>query len=172
MEEKTNIEEQAQAPLIDPGVVKNISADSVDASKPKATADKTGLKYGYYWGTGRRKSSIARVRIRPGDGKLVINERELDKYFARIEDRMAVVSPLKTIDAEKSFDIFVNASGGGTTGQAGAVRLGIARALRIFDETLIPVLREGGHLTRDSRMVERKKPGQKKARKKFQFSKR
>ena len=165
-------EEQAQSPLIDPEVAKNIPAASVDAPKPKGKDEKTGLKYGYYWGTGRRKSSIARVRIRPGEGKLLVNKRELDEYFARREDQQAVMAPLRSIAAEKSFDIFINAKGGGTTGQAGAIRLGIARALRIFDETLIPVLREGGHLTRDSRMVERKKPGQKGARKKFQFSKR
>ena len=83
-----------------------------------------------------------------------------------------MVAPLKTINAEKNFDIFVNVKGGGTSGQSGATRLGIARALKIYDESLIEVLREGGYLTRDSRMVERKKPGQKGARKKFQFSKR
>ena len=129
-------------------------------------------KGGYWWGTGRRKSSVARVRIKPGEGKMVVNKKELGDYFPREQDRKAVMSPLQTVEAEKSFDVFVNVKGGGITGQAGAALLGIARALRNYDESLIPKLRDGGHLTRDSRMVERKKPGQKGARKKFQFSKR
>ncbi len=129
-------------------------------------------KGGFIWGTGRRKSSIARVRIKPGSGKLLINKKELDKYFARVQDRQAVMAVLKALDIEKSFDIFVNVGGGGTTGQSGAIVLGIARALKFYDESLLPALRDGGYLTRDSRMVERKKPGQKGARKKFQFSKR
>jgi len=87
-------------------------------------------------------------------------------------DRKAVLAPLKTVDVEKSFDVFVNVKGGGTTGQAGATLLGIARALKNYDENYIQPLRDGGHLTRDSRMVERKKPGQRGARKRFQFSKR
>ncbi|HEW79396.1 MAG TPA: 30S ribosomal protein S9 [Phycisphaerales bacterium] len=129
-------------------------------------------KGGFYWGTGRRKSSVARVRIKPGDGKLIVNKKELNDYFVREQDRKAVLAPLKTVDAEKSFDIFINVKGGGITGQAGAALLGIARALRKYDENYLQPLRDGGHLTRDSRMVERKKPGQKGARKKFQFSKR
>ena len=127
---------------------------------------------GYYWGTGRRKSAVARVRIKPGKGKLLINKRELGDFFTREQDRKAVMAPLKTVDAEKSFDVFVNVRGGGTSGQAGAVLLGIARALKIYDENYIEALRDGGHLTRDSRMVERKKPGQRGARRRFQFSKR
>ena len=126
----------------------------------------------FYWGTGRRKSSVARVRIKPGSGKLLINKKELADYFDREQDRAMVLAPLKTVDAEKTFDVFVNAKGGGTTGQAGAARLGLARALKNYDESFLHALRDGGHLTRDSRMVERKKPGQKGARKKFQFSKR
>lgn len=127
---------------------------------------------GFYWGTGRRKTSVARVRIRPGDGKLLINKKELDAYFNREQDRKAVLAPLKAADAEKSFDVFVNVRGGGTTGQRGATVLGIARALKNYDETFLHMLREGGFLTRDPRMVERKKPGQPGARKRFQFSKR
>jgi len=129
-------------------------------------------KGGFYWGTGRRKSSVARVRIRPGDGKLLINKKELSDYFAREQDRKAVLAPLKTVDAEKSFDVFINVRGGGTSGQAGAALLGVARALKNYDENYIQPLRDGGHLTRDSRMVERKKPGQRGARRRFQFSKR
>ena len=141
--------------------------------KPSAQPAKKGPdKGGFYWGTGRRKSSVARVRIKPGSGKIVVNKKELGDYFKRQQDQNAVVSPLKVIDGDKSFDIFINVKGGGTTGQSGACLLGIARALRDYDDSLVHVLREGGHLTRDPRMVERKKPGQRGARRKFQFSKR
>ncbi|MBN1456879.1 MAG: 30S ribosomal protein S9 [Sedimentisphaerales bacterium] len=115
---------------------------------------------------------MARVRIKPGSGKMLINTRELDKYFAREQDKQAVVAPLKALDIEKNFDIFINVVGGGTTGQAGAIVLGIARALKGYDPAFVPALRDTGFLTRDSRMVERKKPGQRGARKRFQFSKR
>jgi len=142
-------------------------------SQPKAASSPVKeSKGGYWWGTGRRKSSVARVRIKPGSGKLVINKKQLDEYFKRVQDREAVLSPLKTVNAENAFDIFINVSGGGTTGQAGASLLGIARALRNYDSNFIHALRDGGHLTRDPRMVERKKPGQSGARRRFQFSKR
>ena len=144
-------------------------AKSPESQKPSKKGPDMG---GFYWGTGRRKSSVARVRIKPGSGKLVVNKKKLGDYFPREQDRKAVLAPLKTVDVEKSFDVFVNVKGGGTTGQAGATLLGIARALKNYDENYIQPLRDGGHLTRDSRMVERKKPGQKGARKKFQFSKR
>ncbi len=145
--------------------------------KPKAPEKLTAspsseAKYGYWWGTGRRKSSVARVRIKPGEGKLMINKRELDNYFARPQDRNSVMAPLKATHCDKLFDVFINVKGGGTTGQAGAAMLGIARALKTFDDNYLPVLREGGYLTRDSRMVERKKYGRAGARKRFQFSKR
>ncbi|MHC4762791.1 MAG: 30S ribosomal protein S9 [Planctomycetota bacterium] len=129
-------------------------------------------KGGFYWGTGRRKSAVARVRIKPGEGKLLINKKKLNDYFAREQDRNAVRAPLKAIKGEKTFDVFINVKGGGSTGQAGASLLGIARALRNYDENYVQTLRDDGYLTRDSRMVERKKPGQRKARKRFQFSKR
>jgi small subunit ribosomal protein S9 len=150
-------------------------AEQTTAQEPKPVpkpAKKTADKGGYYWGTGRRKSSVARVRIKPGKGKLLVNKKELKDYFTRQQDRNAVMAPLKTVEAEKSFDIFINVSGGGTTGQAGAALLGIARALKNYDENYVQALRDGGHLTRDGRMVERKKPGQRGARRKFQFSKR
>ncbi len=134
--------------------------------------NKSKEKYGFWWGTGRRKTSVARVRIRPGTGVLMINKRELNDFFKREQDRNAVVSPLKSVHAEKAFDVFVNVNGGGTTGQAGAALLGIARALKAYDENYVQALRDGGHLTRDPRMVERKKPGQAGARRRFQFSKR
>jgi small subunit ribosomal protein S9 len=129
-------------------------------------------KSGFYWGTGRRKTAVARVRIRPGDGKILINKRELYNFFKSDQDRSAVKAPLAAAKAEKTIDVFVNVNGGGTTGQAGATVLGIARALKIYDPGLAQALRDGGFLTRDPRMVERKKPGQSGARRRYQFSKR
>ncbi len=163
-------DEQGKSPLIDPKIV-------VEKVKPapeaKAVKTKKEPKPGdYTWGTGRRKSSVARVRIRPGNGKVLINKKKIDEYFTQQQDRNSVFAPLKAVKAEKSFDSFVNVKGGGTTGQAGAVMLGIARALRKYDEGFMKELRDSGYLTRDSRMVERKKPGQRGARRKFQFSKR
>ena len=129
-------------------------------------------KSGFYWGTGRRKTSVARVRLKSGEGKLLINKRALGEYFKTDQDRNAVMAPLTAAKAEKPFDVFVNVRGGGTTGQTGATVLGIARALRNYDPGLAQMLRESGYLTRDPRMVERKKPGQSGARKRYQFSKR
>jgi small subunit ribosomal protein S9 len=151
----------------------NTLTEQAPASQPKANPHpSTGPKSNFWWGTGRRKSSVARVRIKPGDGKMLVNKRKFNDYFTREQDRKAVLSPLKAVDAEKSFDVFINVKGGGTTGQAGASLLGIARALKKYDENFLQVLRDGGHLTRDPRMVERKKPGQRGARRRFQFSKR
>ena len=150
----------------------NIETETQEPQPLQKTAKQLPDKGGFYWGTGRRKSSVARVRIKPGDGKMLVNKKELSDYFSRQQDRSAVLSPLKAVGAEKTFDVFINVQGGGTTGQAGAALLGIARALKNYDEGHLQVLRDGGYLTRDSRMVERKKPGQKGARKRFQFSKR
>jgi small subunit ribosomal protein S9 len=136
------------------------------------SGNKETEKCGYWWGTGRRKSSVARVRIRLGGGKLLINKRALEHYFTRDQDRKAVMAPLKAVEAEKTFDVFINVRGGGVSGQAGASLLGIARALKNYNDGYNQILRDSGHLTRDSRMVERKKPGQSGARKRFQFSKR
>jgi small subunit ribosomal protein S9 len=142
-------------------------------SKPTIASNPSNEpKGGYWWGTGRRKSSVARVRIKPGSGKFVVNKKELDDYFKREQDQKAVKAPLKAVKAEKLFDIFINVKGGGTTGQSGASLLGVARALKKYDDSYLQMLRDGGHLTRDPRMVERKKPGQRGARRKFQFSKR
>ncbi len=142
-----------------------------EQQKPVLSAAKES-KNGFWWGVGRRKSSVARVRIRQGKGKLFINKKGLNDYFKCEQDRQIVLAPLLSIQGEKSFDVFVTVTGGGTTGQSGATRLGIGRALKIYNESYVPVLRDGGHLTRDPRMVERKKPGQSGARKRFQFSKR
>ncbi len=145
---------------------------NIDTKTKQASSPNSEPKGGYWWGTGRRNSSVARVRIKPGDGKLVVNKKDIKDYFVREQDRKAVLAPLVTVDAQKSFDVFINVKGGGTTGQAGASLLGIARALKKYDENYIQALRDGGHLTRDPRMVERKKPGQRGARRRFQFSKR
>ncbi|PJA96989.1 MAG: 30S ribosomal protein S9 [Ignavibacteriales bacterium CG_4_9_14_3_um_filter_34_10] len=121
---------------------------------------------------GRRKNSVARVYLRHGDGKVVVNNRELDNYFPIKTCRDDVVLPLKMTDTLGKYDIFVNVNGGGFTGQSEAARLGISRALVSINPEFRPVLKTQSLLTRDPRMVERKKYGQKKARKRFQFSKR
>jgi small subunit ribosomal protein S9 len=126
----------------------------------------------YIWGTGRRKSSVARVRIKPGTGEFKINKRSIDEYFKIDKDRAQVTVPLRTLGMLKGYDVFVNVQGGGTTGQAGAISLGLARALAKHMPDIEHDLREKGLLTRDARVVERKKPGMPGARKRFQFSKR
>ncbi len=126
----------------------------------------------YNYGTGRRKSSVARVFIKTGSGKFVVNGKPLDQYFARETGRMVVRQPLELTNNLERFDIMVNVHGGGETGQAGAVRHGLTRALIDFDDTLKPVLSRAGLVTRDAREVERKKVGLHKARKRKQFSKR
>jgi small subunit ribosomal protein S9 len=125
-----------------------------------------------YYGTGRRKSSTARVFIRPGSGNITVNKRSLDTFFGRETSRMVVRQPLELAELTEKFDIKVNVRGGGNTGQAGAIRLGITRALMEYDESLRPELRKAGFVTRDARSVERKKVGLHKARKRPQFSKR
>ncbi len=125
-----------------------------------------------YYGTGRRKTSAARVFLRPGTGVITINNRTIEDYFGRETARMIVRQPLELTNNTESFDVVVTVKGGGGFGQAGAIRHGITRALMVFDETLRPALREAGYVTRDARMVERKKVGLRKARKKPQFSKR
>jgi small subunit ribosomal protein S9 len=126
----------------------------------------------FYYGTGRRKSSVARVFLKTGSGKIVVNGKPLDEYFARETGRMVVRQPLKLIDRETSVDIMVNVHGGGESGQAGAVRHGITRALIEFDASFKPPLKAAGLVTRDAREVERKKVGLRKARRRKQFSKR
>lgn len=126
----------------------------------------------YYYGTGRRKSSVARVFLKRGSGKVVVNGKPLDQYFARETGRMVVRQPLELTNNVQSFDIMVNVDGGGESGQAGAVRHGITRALMDYDETLKPALSAAGLVTRDAREVERKKVGLHKARRRKQFSKR
>ena len=125
-----------------------------------------------YFGTGRRKKSIARVRLVPGEGKVTINNRDIQTYFGLETLRMIVNKPLVLTSTKETFDVLVNVNGGGFTGQAGAIRHGISRALLKADESLRPELKKAGFLTRDPRMKERKKYGLKKARRAPQFSKR
>ncbi len=126
----------------------------------------------YFYGTGRRKSSVARVRVYAGTGKVTINNRDIDDYFGLDTLKLIVRQPLALTDTTEKFDIVCNVAGGGVTGQAGAIRHGIARALLQYDENLRPALKKAGFLTRDPRMKERKKYGLKGARRAPQFSKR
>ena len=125
-----------------------------------------------YYGTGRRKTAVARVYLRPGTGKIVVNRRDFDDFFPSRVLKMVIRQPLLLTETQDKFDILVNVRGGGSTGQAGAIRHGISRALLEYNGEFRPKLKAGGFLTRDARKVERKKPGQPKARKRFQFSKR
>lgn len=125
-----------------------------------------------YYGTGRRKTSTARVFLRPGSGEIKVNQQSLEEYFGRETARMVVRQPLELVEMTEKFDLFITVTGGGNTGQAGAIRHGITRALMQYDESLRSDLRKAGYVTRDARKVERKKVGLHKARKRPQFSKR
>ena len=129
-------------------------------------------KHGYEWGTGRRKTSIARVRLKKGDGKIVVNDRDYKEYFPSIRLRKLVEGPLGKVGLDKEYDVFATVTGGGITGQAGAIMMGLGRAIVNMSAELKPQLSVEGFLSRDSRMVERKKPGKPGARRSFQFSKR
>ena len=161
-------------PTVEPGSPP--ATPTVELGSPPATEEVLEVPppptSGLYWGTGRRKSAVARVRLVPGAGKILINKREVEDYFTQPQERLAVRESLLATKTEKAFDVFVNVSGGGHAGQAGAVRLGIARALVKANAGYEPALREKNYLTRDARVVERKKYGQRKARRRFQFSKR
>jgi len=125
-----------------------------------------------FWGTGRRKTAVARVRLVPGEGRIIINKRDIDDYFGLETLKMTVRQPLKLTATDSGYDVLVNVRGGGFTGQAGAIRHGISRALLKVNEEYRPKLKSAGFLTRDPRMVERKKYGLKGARRSPQFSKR
>lgn len=132
----------------------------------------TATKVEEYLGTGRRKSSVARVRLRAGSGKILINKKPLEEFFTILQHQNQVTAPLNVTEKRNDFDVHIRCDGGGISGQSGACRLGIARALKKFSEELEEPLRENGFLTRDSRMKERKKPGLHGARRATQFSKR
>jgi small subunit ribosomal protein S9 len=125
-----------------------------------------------YYGTGRRKTSTARVFLKPGTGKITVNSRDVTDYFGRVTGRMVVRQPLELTDTLGQFDVYVTVKGGGGSSQAGAIRHGITRALMVYNEDFRGQLREAGYVTRDSRQVERKKVGLRKARRRPQFSKR
>ncbi len=150
----------------------SVTAESEAAVAVETKPRKNAFHGGYYWGTGRRKTSVARVRVRAGEGKIVINGKDLDNYFSLEKDRSAVLAPLEATSSLKGTDVFVNVKGGGYTGQSGACVMGLARALEAMDPSFSLTLHEGGFHTRDSRMTERKKYGQRGARRRFQFSKR
>jgi small subunit ribosomal protein S9 len=135
-----------------------------------ATTPVTGTNW--FLGTGRRKESIARVFVRPGSGKFTVNKRSVDQYFPNVAWKHEATEPLKFTSLTEQIDVMVRAHGGGVGGQAGAVRMGLSRAIARFNPELRAALRKNGFLTRDSRMKERKKYGQKGARKRFQFTKR
>ena len=139
-----------------------------EAPKHEKKVDKLNRAYA----TGKRKDAVARVWIKPGAGKIVINEREIETYFARPVLRMMIQQPIQVANRQGQYDVICTVSGGGLSGQAGAVRHGISKALTNFEPDLRGVLKRGGFLTRDSRVVERKKYGRAKARRSFQFSKR
>lgn len=125
-----------------------------------------------YFATGRRKNSIARVRLVAGEGKVTVNDKAFEQYFPRESNRLIIMQPLELVKLNGKFDVLVNANGGGLSGQAGAIRQGISRALVTMDEKLKADIKKAGFLTRDSRMRERKKYGRKRARRRFQFTKR
>ena len=138
------------------------------APKAEPKRDKQGRSYA----TGKRKNAVARVWVKPGKGKIIVNDRELDNYFVRPVLRMMINQPFTATNRLGEFDVVCTVSGGGLSGQAGAVRHGISKALTDYEPSLRPALKAGGFLTRDPRVVERKKYGRKKARRSFQFSKR
>jgi small subunit ribosomal protein S9 len=162
-EEQANVQTEAPAPQ--PPAVRAPQA-------AHRTAPPLPVGVLYIWGTGRRKKAVARVRIRPGTGKVLVNKREVDHFFTEIKDRQAVSAPLEAVSMVGSWDIWAKVDGGGRSGQAGAVMLGLARAIAKAMPDLETALRDRGLLTRDARMKERKKYGQKGARKRFQYSKR
>jgi small subunit ribosomal protein S9 len=147
-------------------------ADLKSSVTPGAKAEPKRDKQGRAYATGKRKDAVARVWVKPGKGKIVVNDREIEKYFTRPVLRMLINQPFTVANRAGEFDVVATVSGGGLSGQAGAVRHGISKALTYYEPELRPALKAGGFLTRDSRTVERKKYGKKKARRSFQFSKR
>ena len=150
------------------------AATATDTAAPAPAAEQaapTGPQT-FVWGVGRRKSAVARVRVAPGNGRIEVNGRTLNDYFTFERDRKAIFGPLEVTNTGGKMDVLVNATGGGPSGQTGAIILGLGRALAKYDQTLEAPLRGAGFLTRDSRMKERKKYGQRGARRRFQFSKR
>lgn len=151
-------------------------ASATEPARPapalRAGGDTPPGKQTFVWGVGRRKSAVARVRVAPGNGRIEVNGRTLNDYFTFERDRKAIFGPLEVTNTGGKMDVLVNATGGGPSGQTGAIIMGLGRALLKYDASLEPSLRDAGFMTRDSRMKERKKYGQRGARRRFQFSKR
>ncbi|MFT4091601.1 MAG: 30S ribosomal protein S9, partial [Asticcacaulis sp.] len=152
--------------------LESLQALSSEAAAAPAPRVQQLDKYGRAYATGKRKNAIARVWIKPGSGKWIINGREQEVYFARPVLRMMIAQPLNLTERSTQFDVFVTVQGSGLSGQAGAIRHGLSKALTYYEPELRPALKAAGFLTRDSRVVERKKYGRAKARRSFQFSKR
>jgi small subunit ribosomal protein S9 len=159
---------QSLADLKSQGTPSTVTATATETSLPEPKIDQLGRSYA----TGKRKDAVARVWIKPGSGKITVNGRELEVYFARPVLRMLLNQPFEVVDRVKQFDVMCTVAGGGLSGQAGAVRHGISKALTYYEPGLRPALKAAGFLTRDARVVERKKYGRAKARRSFQFSKR
>ncbi len=166
----SEVQEQA-APVTGQGLEALASLSSNPVAAPVERTQQLD-KYGRAYATGKRKNAIARVWIKPGSGKWVINDRTQEVYFARPVLRMMIAQPLNLTDRASQFDVIVSVQGSGLSGQAGAIRHGLSKALTYFEPGLRPALKAAGFLTRDSRVVERKKYGRAKARRSFQFSKR
>ncbi|MBM09968.1 MAG: 30S ribosomal protein S9 [Magnetovibrio sp.] len=149
----------------------NVS-DPIDETLEVSTTEPKIDKYGRSYATGKRKDAVARVWVKPGLGKITVNNREVERYFARPVLQMLLNQPLDAADRTGQYDVTATVSGGGLSGQAGAVRHGISKALTLYEPALRGLLKKEGFLTRDSRVVERKKYGRRKARRSFQFSKR
>jgi small subunit ribosomal protein S9 len=179
MNEEQNNSGVVGTPSLDTGISSPTSTETLDMTDPVAVtaAPEKPDAHGWWWGTGRRKSAVARVRMKPGKGdfKVQISRKKsktIDEYFTEMRDRADAVAALKVTNTHGKMDVVVRMHGGGYMGQAQALRLGIARALKKYDPNLEGVLREHGFLTRDAREVERKKYGMAGARRRFQFSKR
>ncbi len=154
------------------GTLADVMPGAAQPVKAPAPVQPKRDQWGRAYATGKRKNAIARVWLKPGTGKFLINGREITVYFARPVLRMLLAQPFDIANRKDQFDVMCTVSGGGLSGQAGAVRLGISKALTLYEPGLRPVLKKGGFLTRDARVVERKKYGRAKARRQFQFSKR
>jgi len=170
MTEETTPEETPTVTPVEPA--SDATLEGGESLADRAARFRTVNKQGDHLGTGRRKTAVARVRLREGGGLILVNRREFKEFFCAEQDRQQVLAPLQVTDMVGKVDLHVSVDGGGPTGQAGAVRMGLARALCSLDINLEGALRDAGHLTRDSRMKERKKYGQRGARRRFQFSKR
>ncbi len=153
-------------------VLQQALTGSESAAEPVVVGEPVRDEHGRSYATGKRKGAIARIWIKPGSGKIQVNNHDLEKYFARPVLRMIVNQPFEHAERDGSFDVYCTVKGGGLSGQAGAIKHGISKALCLYEPTLRGVLKKGGFLTRDSRVVERKKYGRRKARRSFQFSKR